>query len=109
MVGDEIEEIHAGRAGVLARCDAWNIGRAAFVLGAGRLRAEDPVHPGVGVCVYKKVGDSVVAGEPLARVFHVGRNLERARAELAEAFVIAESGAGVHRPPLVIETVEAST
>ena len=62
----EIEELRAPCAGVLARCDAWEIGRAAFVLGAGRLRAEEAVHPGVGVRVLRKVGDRVQRGEPLA-------------------------------------------
>ena len=101
-----VEEVRADHAGVLSRCDAWNIGRAAFVLGAGRLRAEDPVHPGVGVTVLKKVGDTVAAGEPLARVHHVGQHLDRARAELAAAFVIGDHA--VPCPPLVLEAVEAS-
>ncbi|MFN7144673.1 MAG: thymidine phosphorylase, partial [Myxococcota bacterium] len=69
----DVEEVRAPRAGVLARCDAWEIGRAAFVLGAGRLKAEDPVHPGVGVTVFKKVGERVEAGQPLALLHHAGR------------------------------------
>ncbi|MFZ5481938.1 MAG: thymidine phosphorylase [Myxococcota bacterium] len=85
-----VEEHRAPRAGVVTRCDAMGIGRAAFVLGAGRLRAEDPVDPSVGVTVLKKVGDRVDAGDPLA-LLHVGdRDVERARAEVAGAFEIGE-------------------
>ncbi len=89
--GVEVEEVRASRPGVLARCDAWDIGRAAFVLGAGRLRAEDAVHPGVGITVLRKVGEPVEEGQPLARLHHVGRGLEHARAQLASAFVVADS------------------
>ncbi|MDP2315449.1 MAG: thymidine phosphorylase [Pseudomonadota bacterium] len=89
--GVQVEEIRATRAGVLERCDAWDIGRAAFVAGAGRLRAEDAVHPGVGVTVLRKVGDKVELGQPLAYLHHVGRGLEHARAQLAAAFVVADT------------------
>jgi pyrimidine-nucleoside phosphorylase len=89
----QIEEVRAGEPGVLTRCDAWEIGRAAFVLGAGRLRAEDPVHPGVGVTVLRKVGEPVEKGQPLALLHHVGRELDRARAHLAAAFGVGEHAA----------------
>lgn len=100
----EEEVLLAEADGVVTRCDAWQVGRAAFVLGAGRLRAEDAVHPGVGVVVEKKVGDRVQRGEPLARMFHAGRQLERARAELSAAFAVGEAATAV---PLVLGSVEA--
>ena len=88
--GVTFEDVLAPEAGVLTRCDARAIGRAVFVLGAGRSRAEDPVLPNVGMEVYKKVGDRVEKGEPLARIAHVGRGLEHARHELAEAWSIGD-------------------
>ncbi len=88
--GVTFEDVLAPESGVLTRCDARAIGRAVFVLGAGRSRAEDPVLPNVGMEVYKKVGDRVEQGEPLARIAHVGRGLEHARHELAEAWSIGE-------------------
>ncbi len=87
------EEVRAPRAGVISRCDAWDIGRAAFVAGAGRLRAEDVVHPGVGVTVLRKVGDPVEAGQPVALLHHVGRGVEHARSLLHAAFVVGDSAA----------------
>jgi thymidine phosphorylase len=89
--GVETYEVTAPRGGVLTRCDALEIGRAAFVLGAGRLRADDPVHPGVGVTVLRKIGDPVEPGQPLARVHHAGKGREHADALLAAAFVVGDT------------------
>lgn len=93
----------ASTSGVVSRCDARRIGMAVFRLGAGRLRAEDPVHPWVGAQVLAKVGQQVEKGQPLLRLFHAG-NLDSARAELDQAVVISD-----HAEPrrLILRTVEA--
>jgi pyrimidine-nucleoside phosphorylase len=92
--------IEAPRAGYLQQVDAWGVGRAAFVLGAGRRRAEDPVDFGVGLWVWGRPGQRVEAGQPLVRVLHRGgRALEEARAFLDEALVIGDEPAEV--PPLI--------
>ena len=77
--GCEEEQIRAPHALRVSRCDAYDIGRAAFLLGAGRERADAQVHPGVGLRVHAKVGDEVAAGEPLATLVHAGRGLFEAR------------------------------
>ncbi|MEE2750424.1 MAG: thymidine phosphorylase [Myxococcota bacterium] len=77
--------IESQRSGTVVRCDAEGVGRAAFVLGAGREAAADPVHPGVGVIVHAHVGDAVEVGQPLFTVVHAERGLERAMEELAGA------------------------
>jgi thymidine phosphorylase len=105
----QVEEICATRPGVLTRCDAWDVGRAAFVLGAGRLRAEDTVHPGVGVTVLHKIGEAVEEGQPLALLHHAGRGVEHARAQLSAAFVVGDpSSSGTAGAPraLLHGTVE---
>ena len=94
----------AAESGVVTRCDALAIGRAAFVLGAGRLRAEDAVDPRVGVRVHKKVGDPVERGESLATLLHAGQDLADASARVAGAFRIGESAAP---RSLVIERLES--
>ncbi len=99
------EVVLADRTGFVSRCDALAVGRAAFVLGAGRLRAEDPVDPRVGVLVHKKVGDRVERGEPLATLQTGDRGIERARAEVAAAFQIGDVAA---RRPLMIARIEAN-
>ena len=80
----------APRAGVITRCDALGIGQAAFALGAGRARAEDAIHPGVGLRVHRKVGDRVEAGEPLATISSAGRGTDEADALLRRAIVVGE-------------------
>jgi thymidine phosphorylase len=51
--------------GVLARLDAYPVGVAAWRLGAGRARKEDPVRHAAGVLCLAKPGDRVSAGQPL--------------------------------------------
>jgi thymidine phosphorylase len=57
--------VTAPAAGVLTRLDALAVGVAAWRLGAGRARKEDPVSPGAGVVLLAKPGDRVQAGQPL--------------------------------------------
>jgi thymidine phosphorylase len=61
----EVEEVRADRAGYVAAVDAYGIGVAAWRLGAGRARKEDPVSASAGVMLRKKPGDAVSAGDVL--------------------------------------------
>ncbi|MBF8185379.1 thymidine phosphorylase [Nonomuraea sp. K274] len=61
----ETMTVEAPSAGVLARLDAYAVGLAAWRLGAGRARKEDPVSFGAGVTLHAKPGDLVRAGQPL--------------------------------------------
>ncbi len=66
----------ASRSGRVTGVDALLVGQAAFRLGAGRARAGDPVHPGVGVEVLVKPGAKVDVGQPLFIVAHAERNFD---------------------------------
>jgi thymidine phosphorylase len=57
--------VTAPSSGVLTRLDAYAVGVAAWRLGAGRARKEDPVSPGAGVVLLAKPGDMVRQGQPL--------------------------------------------
>src|SRR6266581_9313108 len=57
--------VTAPASGVLARLDALAVGIAAWRLGAGRARKEDPVSAGAGVVLHAKPGDTVTEGQPL--------------------------------------------
>jgi thymidine phosphorylase len=61
----ETEVVPAPRDGVVAAVDALAVGVAAWRLGAGRARKEDPVAPAAGVVLRRRPGDAVRAGEPL--------------------------------------------
>jgi len=81
--------ITADVEGTVTACDALLIGKAAFVLGAGREHATQAIHPGVGLTLHKKVGERVSPGEPLVtmRVADVG--VERAAACVKDAFQVS--------------------
>jgi thymidine phosphorylase len=79
----------APRDGVITQVDAGGVGRAAFVLGAGRRRAEDAVDMGVGAVVHVKPGDVVVSGQPLVTLVH------REGHALSEALAFVEEGVRV--------------
>ncbi|MFC3995390.1 thymidine phosphorylase [Nocardiopsis sediminis] len=61
----ETLEVPAPESGTLTRLDAHAVGIAAWRLGAGRARKEDPVSPGAGVTLHAKPGDPITAGTPL--------------------------------------------
>jgi pyrimidine-nucleoside phosphorylase/thymidine phosphorylase len=101
-------EVRAARGGFVRAIDAEEVGLAAMSLGAGRARVEDAIDPAAGVVLARKVGDAVVAGEPLAVLHHgVARAPEPAAARVLAAFTI-----GDERPaaaPLVLGRVEVPT
>ncbi len=57
--------VNAPSSGVLTGLDALAVGTAAWRLGAGRARKEDPVQAGAGVVLHAKPGDAVTKGQPL--------------------------------------------
>jgi thymidine phosphorylase len=59
------EVLSAAEDGVVAAMDAYDLGLAAWRLGAGRARKEDPVSFGAGVLLKVRPGDRVVKGQPL--------------------------------------------
>jgi thymidine phosphorylase len=64
-VAAHTDDIRADASGVLSRLDARAVGVAAWRLGAGRSRKEDPVSAAAGVVLHARPGDSVRAGEPV--------------------------------------------
>jgi thymidine phosphorylase len=57
--------VTADRDGLLVTQHALPFGIAAWRLGAGRARKEDPVHHAAGIDLHAKPGDSVTKGQPL--------------------------------------------
>lgn len=70
--------VEAPADGAVVRLDAYDLGRAAFVLGAGRRHADEAVHPGVGLRLHVQPGQPVQAGQPLVTVVHADRGLDEA-------------------------------
>ncbi|SED68034.1 thymidine phosphorylase [Ruania alba] len=64
-VAQHTEQLLAPADGVVVQLDARAVGVAAWRLGAGRARKEDPVQAAAGVELHAKPGALVRAGEPL--------------------------------------------
>src|SRR5688500_13509272 len=105
-VARETQEVLAPADGVLTELDALKVGVAAWRLGAGRARKEDPVQAGAGVEIHAKPGASVRAGERLLTLHtDTPERFERAVQALDGAFFVAPEGSRPDLLPLVIETV----
>jgi len=89
----ESHPVLADADGVLATQEALPFGVAAWRLGAGRARKEDPVVHAAGIDLHKKPGDAVRAGEPLFTL-HAddAARFERALESLDGAYSIAPVG-----------------
>ncbi len=85
--------VTAPHAGFVSRCDALTLGRLAVRLGAGRLRAEAPVDPAVGIELCAKPGTQVEAGTPLC-LLHV-----RSKSKAEELVALAQSAFSISPQP----------
>jgi thymidine phosphorylase len=95
QVAKESHEIRAPETGVLTRLDALGVGVAAWRLGAGRARKEDPVSFGAGIIAHAKPGDQVTKGEPLLTLYaDDAARFDRALQSLDGAIEIASSTPG---------------
>jgi thymidine phosphorylase len=101
----ETHAVTARESGVLTELDAMAVGLAAWRLGAGRARKEDPVQAGAGVELHAKPGDEVSAGQPLLTL-HTDEpeRFERALAALDGGVAVSTEG-GYDPVPLVIDRV----
>jgi pyrimidine-nucleoside phosphorylase len=61
-------EVTTQRSGYIHEIDTHGIGMSLVMLGGGRSKKEDDIDPSCGFRIYKKIGDHVGKGEPLAEV-----------------------------------------
>ncbi|MEU3186994.1 thymidine phosphorylase [Streptomyces sp. NPDC006923] len=105
-VARERQVITAPSSGVLTRLDAYGVGVAAWRLGAGRARKEDPVQAGAGVELHAKPGDTVTAGQPLLTLHtDTPEKFDYALGALDGAYDIAAAGTEFTAAPVVLERV----
>jgi thymidine phosphorylase len=102
----ETQVVPAAADGVLVGLDAYAVGVAAWRLGAGRARKEDPVQAAAGVEMHAKPGVAVRGGEPIFTLHtDTPERFDRAIEALADAVVIAPEGSSPAARPLVIDRV----
>jgi thymidine phosphorylase len=104
-VAKESHDVMAPASGVLTRLDALAVGTAAWRLGAGRSRKEDPVQAGAGVRWHARPGDVVREGEPLLTLLtDEPERFDRALAALEGAYDIEADGS-YDAGPIVLDRV----
>ncbi|MET9091997.1 thymidine phosphorylase [Streptomyces cyaneofuscatus] len=98
--------VTARSSGVLTRLDAYDVGVAAWRLGAGRARKEDPVQAGAGVELHAKPGDTVTEGQPLMTLHtDTPEKFDYALKALPDAYDIAPAGTSFAPLPVVRERI----
>jgi thymidine phosphorylase len=89
-----VQAVTAPASGWLYRLDARAVGVAAWRLGAGRARKEDPVSAAAGIICLAKPGEQVERGQPVlelrADAADAADRFGRAREALADAIEIAD-------------------
>lgn len=106
----ETHQVLATTDGIVTRMDALPFGVAAWRLGAGRARAQDPVIFEAGIDLHAKPGDRVVAGQPLFTLSAADdARFARALDALEGSWEIADAAAAssFQRGPIVQERITA--
>jgi thymidine phosphorylase len=107
-VARHTEQVLAPADGVLTTLDAYGVGIAAWRLGAGRARKEDPVQAGAGVEIHAKPGDTVRAGQPILTLHtDTPERFERAVAALDGAIEVSAT-APAGRGSLILDRIDAT-
>jgi thymidine phosphorylase len=100
-----VEPVLAACSGFVSRLDARSVGVAAWRLGAGRARKEDPVDHAAGVVCLVKPGEHVEKGQPVLELHaREPARLARARQALEGALEISPKTPPPARP-LVLDRV----
>ena len=101
------QDIVATEAGVITGIDAMSVGLAAWRLGAGRARKEDPVQAAAGIMLRVRPGDRVVTGQPLATLLtDTPDSIARAEDAMTNAFTVGQT---FQPQDIVIDTVVAQS
>ena len=108
-VAKESHVVTADREGILVEQKALPFGIAAWRLGAGRARKQDPVQHSAGIDLHAKPGDAVTKGQPLFTLSaDEPARFERALEALEGAYRIGSKGDDVHDGgPLIADRITA--
>ena len=108
-VAKETHVVVAERDGILVEQQALPFGIAAWRLGAGRARKQDPVQHSAGIDLHSKPGDAVKKGQPLFTLSaDEPERFERALEALKDAYRVGDMGDEVHDGgPLIADRITA--
>jgi thymidine phosphorylase len=98
------EDVLSVDDGVVHSIDALEVGVAAWRLGAGRARKEDPVSAAAGVVCLIREGDAIIKGQPMFELHADDEaHLQQGRDAIANAVVVGERR--VNAEPLLLERI----
>jgi thymidine phosphorylase len=105
-VAQETHVVTAPRSGTLIDQQALPFGIAAWRLGAGRARQQDPVQHAAGIDLHVKPGQTVTEGQPLFTLSaDEPERFARALEALEGSWAIGEAGELVDHGPLVADRI----
>jgi len=100
--------VRATESGVVSGMDALAVGVAAWRLGAGRARKEDPVQLAAGLLCLAKPGDPIEAGAPLFELHtDTPERFADAQELLAGSVTYAAADTHIDRQGIVLETIRS--
>ncbi|MEI8388306.1 MAG: thymidine phosphorylase [bacterium] len=98
-------ELVSESSGYINRLDALTVAKASKALGTGREKKEDPIDYTAGVRLYKKTGDPITKGEPLAKIYaNSEESGQNAKELLNQAYEISFEKPQI--PDLIIKVIE---
>ncbi|MGM8211671.1 pyrimidine-nucleoside phosphorylase [Virgibacillus sp. W0430] len=95
--------VKAQQSGVVQAVNADEIGKAAMMLGAGRITKNSKIDLAVGVVLHKKIGDSVIENEALATIHSSSTTVDAVNKKILNAMQISDKPK--KQPILVYETI----
>ncbi|QEE60804.1 thymidine phosphorylase [Salinibacterium sp. dk2585] len=105
-IAREQHVVTAERDGILVKQEALPFGVAAWRLGAGRARKQDPVQHAAGIDLHAKPGDTVTKGQPLFTLSaDEPERFERALESLEGAYEVAVPGTPFEVQPLIADRI----
>ncbi|HBG48163.1 MAG TPA: thymidine phosphorylase [Cyanobacteria bacterium UBA9971] len=98
-------ELVSEASGYVSKLDALTVAKASKALGTGREKKEDPIDYTAGIRLYKKIGDNINKGEPLAKIYANSEQSGQAAKEiLNQAYEISSKKPQI--PELIIKVIE---
>ena len=101
-ISKKIVSVKSTKSGILTKIDAYELGNLAKLLGAGRTKKEDQIDYSVGFVLNKKVGDMVLEGEEIVKVY-----LNKADVSLKQVMNCFEiNDVLLEKQPLIIKEIK---
>ncbi|MBP3766129.1 MAG: thymidine phosphorylase [Bacilli bacterium] len=100
-ISSKMLQINSSKEGFLKSINTLKLGELARNLGAGRLSKEDEIDYGVGFVINKKVGDLILPGEELLKVYYNKKDIRID--EILSCFEVVEEP--VLKQDIIIEVI----